>query len=91
VRLYARNGYNFADRFLRIVEAIKSLPVQSCFIDGEAIVVASGASPPSTCCVPGATSASHSITLSASKYQPDSYFKIAPETTSHSCIFVQFN
>ena len=25
------------------------------------------------------------------KYQPDSYFKIAPETTSHSCIFVQFN
>jgi ATP-dependent DNA ligase len=36
VRLYTRNGYNFADRFPRIVEAI---PVQSRFIDGEAIVV----------------------------------------------------
>ena len=39
VRLYTRNGYNFADRFPRIVEAVKSLSVQSCFIDGEAIVV----------------------------------------------------
>ena len=39
VRLYTRNGYNFADRFPRIVEAVASLPVQSCFIDGEAIVV----------------------------------------------------
>jgi ATP-dependent DNA ligase len=39
IRLYTRNGYNFADRFPRIVEAIESLPVQSCFIDGEAIVV----------------------------------------------------
>jgi ATP-dependent DNA ligase len=39
VRLYTRNGYNFADRFPRIVEAIAGLPVQSCFIDGEAIVV----------------------------------------------------
>ena len=39
VRLYTRNGYNFADRFPRIVEAIADLPVQSCFIDGEAIVV----------------------------------------------------
>ena len=39
VRLYTRNGYNFADRFPRIVEAVNSLPVQSCFIDGEAIVV----------------------------------------------------
>jgi hypothetical protein len=35
----SRNGYNFANRFPRIVEAVKSLPVQSCFIDGEAIVV----------------------------------------------------
>jgi bifunctional non-homologous end joining protein LigD len=43
VRLYTRNGYNFADRFPRIVEAVKSLPVQSCFIDGEAIVVDSSA------------------------------------------------
>ena len=39
VRLYTRNGYNFADRFPRIVEALKTLSVQSCFIDGEAIVV----------------------------------------------------
>jgi bifunctional non-homologous end joining protein LigD len=39
VRLFTRNGYNFADRFPRIVEAIAKLPVQSCFIDGEAIVV----------------------------------------------------
>jgi hypothetical protein len=40
VWLYTRNGCsNFADCFPRIVEAVKSLPVQSCFIDGEAIVV----------------------------------------------------
>ena len=39
VRLYTRNGSNFADRFPRIVEAVANLPVQSCFIDGEAIVV----------------------------------------------------
>jgi ATP-dependent DNA ligase len=39
VWLYTRNGSNFADRFPRIVEAVESLPVQSCFIDGEAIVV----------------------------------------------------
>jgi hypothetical protein len=39
VRLYTRNGYNFADRFQKIVEAVLSLPVRSCFIDGEAIVV----------------------------------------------------
>jgi bifunctional non-homologous end joining protein LigD len=38
VRLYTRNGYNAA-RFPMIVEAIASLPVRSCFIDGEAIVV----------------------------------------------------
>jgi ATP-dependent DNA ligase len=39
VWLYTRNGSDFADRFPRIVEAVKSLPVRSCFIDGEAIVV----------------------------------------------------
>jgi len=39
VRLFTRNGYDFADRFPRIVEAGESLPVQSCFIDGEAVVV----------------------------------------------------
>jgi bifunctional non-homologous end joining protein LigD len=39
VRLFTRNGYNFAARFPRIAEAIESLSVQSCIIDGEAIVV----------------------------------------------------
>jgi ATP-dependent DNA ligase len=39
VQLYTRNGYNFADRFPRIVGAVASLLVRSCFIDGEAIVV----------------------------------------------------
>jgi bifunctional non-homologous end joining protein LigD len=39
VRLYTRNGYDFADRFPQIVDAVSKLPVQSCFIDGEAIVV----------------------------------------------------
>jgi bifunctional non-homologous end joining protein LigD len=39
VRLFTRNGYNFAARFPRIAEAVESLPVRSCFIDGEAIVV----------------------------------------------------
>jgi bifunctional non-homologous end joining protein LigD len=39
VRLYTRNGYDFAGRFLQIVEAVSKLKVRSCFIDGEAIVV----------------------------------------------------
>jgi ATP-dependent DNA ligase len=39
VRLFTRNGYDFADRFSKIVEAVSNLPVRSCFIDGEAIVV----------------------------------------------------
>jgi hypothetical protein len=39
VRLFTRNGYDFAARFPRIVAAVKSLPVRSCLIDGEAIVV----------------------------------------------------
>jgi bifunctional non-homologous end joining protein LigD len=39
VRLYTRNGYNFAERFPRIVQAIAGLPARSCFIDGEAIVI----------------------------------------------------
>jgi bifunctional non-homologous end joining protein LigD len=45
VRLFTRNGFDFALRFPRIVEAIESLPARSCYIDGEAIVVdASGLS-----------------------------------------------
>jgi bifunctional non-homologous end joining protein LigD len=39
VGLYTRNGYDFADRFPQIVEAVSKLSVESCFIDGEAIVV----------------------------------------------------
>ena len=39
VRLITRNGYDFADRYPLIVDAIRSLPGTSCAIDGEAIVV----------------------------------------------------
>ena len=39
VRLVTRNGYDFADRFPLIVEAIAALPVHSCVVDGEAIAV----------------------------------------------------
>jgi len=39
VRLYTRNGYDFAGRFPQIVDAVSTLKVRSCFIDGEAIVV----------------------------------------------------
>jgi bifunctional non-homologous end joining protein LigD len=39
VRLFTRNGYDFADRFPLIAKAIAALPVRSCFIDGEAVVV----------------------------------------------------
>ena len=38
VRLYTRNGYDFADRFPLATAAIRKLPVRSCLIDGEAIV-----------------------------------------------------
>jgi bifunctional non-homologous end joining protein LigD len=38
VRLMTRNGNDLAGRFPQIVEAVLSLPVQSCVIDGEAIV-----------------------------------------------------
>jgi ATP-dependent DNA ligase len=39
VRLITRNGYDFADRYPLIVDAIKRLLVKSCIIDGEAVVV----------------------------------------------------
>jgi bifunctional non-homologous end joining protein LigD len=38
VRLISRNGSDFTDRFPLIATALKSLPVRSCLIDGEAIV-----------------------------------------------------
>jgi bifunctional non-homologous end joining protein LigD len=37
VRLYTRNGYDFADRFPLAAAAVAKLPVRSCLIDGEAI------------------------------------------------------
>jgi len=39
VRLVTRNGYDFADRFPLVVEAITALPARSCVLDGEAIAV----------------------------------------------------
>jgi bifunctional non-homologous end joining protein LigD len=39
VKLITRNGYDFADRYPLIVDSIASLPVETCIIDGEAIVV----------------------------------------------------
>jgi len=38
VRLITRAGNDFTDRFPYIAMALKSLPVRSCVIDGEAIV-----------------------------------------------------
>jgi bifunctional non-homologous end joining protein LigD len=40
VRLYTRNGYNFADRFPQVVASVAALPARSCLIDGEVIVTA---------------------------------------------------
>ena len=39
IRLITRNGYDFSDRFLLIVDAVAALPVRSCIVDGEAIAV----------------------------------------------------
>jgi ATP-dependent DNA ligase len=39
VRLVTRNGYDFTDRYPKIAAAVASLPVRSCVVDGEAIVV----------------------------------------------------
>jgi bifunctional non-homologous end joining protein LigD len=39
VRLFTRNGYDFTARFPKIVDAVASLSVRSCVVDGEAIVV----------------------------------------------------
>ena len=37
VRLYTRRGYNWADRYPRVLEALRSLRVRSIVIDGEAV------------------------------------------------------
>ena len=39
VQLITRNGYDFAERYPLIVDAIRRLSVKSCIVDGEAIVV----------------------------------------------------
>ena len=39
IKLITRNGYDFADRYPLIVDGIANLPVETCIIDGEAIVV----------------------------------------------------
>jgi bifunctional non-homologous end joining protein LigD len=37
VRLYTRTGYNWTSKYPRIVDALASLRVRSCIIDGEAV------------------------------------------------------
>jgi ATP-dependent DNA ligase len=39
VRLYTRNGYDFTARFPKIAATVETLPMRSCVLDGEAIVV----------------------------------------------------
>ena len=39
MRLFTRNGYDFTARFPMIAAAVEGLPVETCLIDGEAIVV----------------------------------------------------
>jgi hypothetical protein len=39
VRLFTRNGYDFTTRFPKIAASLAALPVRSCMVDGEAIVV----------------------------------------------------
>jgi bifunctional non-homologous end joining protein LigD len=38
VRLFSRNGYDFAGRFPLAAAAVAALPARSCLVDGEAIV-----------------------------------------------------
>ena len=37
--MFTRNGYDFAARFPKIAASVENLPVRSCVVDGEAIVV----------------------------------------------------
>jgi hypothetical protein len=39
VRLFSRRGTDFTDRYPKITTAVESLPVSSCALDGEAVVV----------------------------------------------------
>src|ERR1700726_3462006 len=38
VRLYTRRGFNWADRYPRIIDALRSIRARSVTIDGEAVV-----------------------------------------------------
>jgi ATP-dependent DNA ligase len=42
VRLLTRNGFDWTERFPRIVAAIEALNIKSCVIDGEAICIGQG-------------------------------------------------
>ena len=39
MRRFTRNGYDFTARFPKIAAAVSASPVQSCIVDGAAIVV----------------------------------------------------
>jgi bifunctional non-homologous end joining protein LigD len=64
VRLATRNGSDFTARYPKIVTAVESLPVRSCVIDGEAIVVNEDASRSSTSCATGFATTRPSCALS---------------------------
>jgi bifunctional non-homologous end joining protein LigD len=42
VRLFTRNGFDWTERFPRIVAAVSALNIKSCIIDGEAICIGRG-------------------------------------------------
>src|SRR2546428_13933072 len=39
VRFWSRNGKDWTEKFLNVIEAVKSLPVKSAILDGEIVVV----------------------------------------------------
>jgi ATP-dependent DNA ligase len=55
VRLITRKGYDFADRFPLIIDAIAALPARSCVIDGEAIACEENGLSVFCCTTSGAT------------------------------------
>src|SRR5262249_17927323 len=50
VRLITRNGYDWSTRFPAVLEAMWTLKVCSCLIDGELVVWTRTAWRPSNCC-----------------------------------------
>jgi ATP-dependent DNA ligase len=55
VRLYTRNGCDFASRFPQIVEAVSKLKVRSCFIDARPSLLMAAACQTLICSAPGGT------------------------------------